>query len=594
MLNRTFAPFRAVNWSWAHLSVLLVGAMWIWPFLYFRHEIPLTTFDQEWWSAALGIAAMTLLLSGAFWQQPRVPRIAQVPALMVIVVLIQVAVGKVVYFEQGLLYILYFLFAMLLMMLGARLRACFGIEKLALMLAVFLVLGAELEAATGVLQHYSWRTPLDAYIVMKVRSDVYGNMAQPNHFSHYLTLGLISLGLLYQQRKVHPLAVFVLATPLLFVIALSGSRSPWVYFTAMSLIAWGWTRRDSDMRALLHYSLAIFAGFIAMIYIVQLPIFAGADNMDIMRRMFHDHGSWHVRIYLWKEAASIFLTAPWLGVGFGQYAIEHMRWVHELRAFDINGLYNHSHQIVMQFAAETGLVGLLILLGGLFLWFKGILHSRCTAAHWWGYSILSVMAVHSSLEYPLWYAYFVAVAGIVLGIMDETHYDLELRLLGRVSVATILLLGAGSLWQIEQDYRQLKTSLSIPNKTPEARQKIVQGLLKIHPGSIMYPNAQFYLTTFQEIKLDERLKQKIIWNNEAMRFAPVPVIVTQQALLLTLDGQLDAAKRLMEQLIWSFPGDQVSHQRLLQFADRDPAHFAALLEFVNQKEEERARAIHHQ
>lgn len=588
MLNRTLAPFRSANWSWAHLSLLLVGLMWVFPFLHYRHENPLTTFDQEWWSAVLGLAAMMLLLSGEFWRQPSVPRIAQVPAMMVVLALVQIAIGKVVYFEQGLLYILYFLFATLLMILGARLRACFGIEKLALVLAIFLVLGAEMESATGVLQHYRWNTPLNPYIVMKVRSDVYGNLAQPNHLAHYVTLGLISLGLLYQQRKLHPAVVGVLALPMLFVIALSGSRSPWVFFAVMSLLAWGWVRRDNDMRRLLHYSLAVFVGFIAMIFIVQLPILAGADNMDIMRRMFHDHASGGVRVYLWKEAANIFLTAPWLGVGFGQYAIHHLQWVVAFQAYDITGLYNHSHQIVMQFAAETGLVGLLVLLGGLFFWFKGILRARCTAAHWWGYAMLAVLAVHSSLEYPLWYAYFVGVAGILFGILDETHYELELRLLGRISIAAILLLGAASLWQIQDDYRQLKSSLSVPNTTPEGRKQVLQGLLKIHQGSLMYPYAQLYLSTFREVKVE------LMLNTEVMRFAPIPVVMCQQALLLAMDGQQDAAKKVLEQLVWSFPGDQASYQRLLQFAERDPAHFVPLVEFVNQKEEERARAIHHQ
>ncbi len=597
MLNRTLAPLRGVSWSWAHASVLLVGLMWVFPFLHYRHEIPLTTFDQEWWSAVLGVAAMTLLLSGSFWQQPVVPRIAQLPALLVVIALVQSALGRVVYWEQGLLYVLYFLFAALLMVLGARLRANFGIERLALALAAFLVLGAEMEATTGFLQHYRWDTWFSGYIIMKINSGVYGNLAQPNHFANYLTLGLISIGLLYQQRKLPWPAVVVLVTPLLFVIALSGSRSPWLYFITMTVLAWFWVRRDQGMRPLLKFSIGLLLGHMAMIFIVQLPFLAGSDTMDVSRRMFQDHASWGIRLYLWKEAASIFLSSPGLGVGFGQYAVSHMQWLPILQPHEVTGLYNHAHNLLMQVAAEAGLSGIVVLLGGLLMWLRGALRGRCTAAHWWGYSAVAVLAIHSCLEYPLWYAYFVGVLGILMGMLDETHYELELRRLGRLAVGVILLLGATSLWQLERDYHGLKRALSVPPENGnvlEARKKTVQGLLDIHIGSLMYPYAQMYLSTFREAKVDEYLKQKIAANMDVMRFAPMPIVVFQQAILLAMDGQADAAKKVLREAVWSYPGDVAGYQRLLDLAEQDPARFEPLVEFINQQEEERAGGIHQQ
>ena len=195
MLRKAFASLHLT-----HISLALVGLMWVFPFLHYRHQYPLTTFDQEWWSAMLGVLALTLLAARSFWQQPEIPRIAQLPIGLIVIVLLQMALHKVAYFNQGLLYILYLLFAALLMLLGARLRECFGLEKLALVLAGFLFVGAELNALIGVLQHYRWHTFLDTVVVMKVSSSVYGNLAQPNHFANYIALGLISLGLLLQQQ----------------------------------------------------------------------------------------------------------------------------------------------------------------------------------------------------------------------------------------------------------------------------------------------------------------------------------------------------------------------------------------------------------
>ena len=163
--------------------------MWVLPFLHYRHENPLTSFDQEWWSAMLGLLAVTLLAEREFWQKPEIPRIAQFPAVLILIALLQLFLGKMPYFDQTMLYVLYLLFAALLMLLGARLRVIFGVEKLAVALAFFLLAGAELNASIGVLQHYKLHTPLDYLVVRLISPGVYGNLAQPNHFADYIALG---------------------------------------------------------------------------------------------------------------------------------------------------------------------------------------------------------------------------------------------------------------------------------------------------------------------------------------------------------------------------------------------------------------------
>jgi hypothetical protein len=215
VLKNALQSIRLSEIKWAHISLTLVGLMWVFPFLHYRHENPLTSFDQEWWSAMLGLLALTLLTAREFWQQPEIPRIAQLPAALIGIVLLQVSLGKVAYFDQALLYALYFLFAVLLMVLGAKLRDFFGLTRLAQVLAIFLLIGAALNAGIGVLQHFQWRTPLDPVITAKITPFLYGNIAQHNHFANYITMGLISLGLLFQQGKLRTVHVVVLAALLL-------------------------------------------------------------------------------------------------------------------------------------------------------------------------------------------------------------------------------------------------------------------------------------------------------------------------------------------------------------------------------------------
>lgn len=581
-----------------HISLALAGLMWVLPFLHYRHQYPLTTFYQEWWSALLGVLALGVLASRDYWQQPQVPRIALLPVALIAVVLLQWALGKMAYFDQALLYVLYLLFAALLMLLGARLRDCFGMDRLALALAACLLVGAELGALIGVLQHYRWHTPLDAVVVMKSSASVYGNLAQPNHFADYISLGLISLGLLHRQQRLRMGYVAALALPLLFVMTLSGSRSSWLYLLMTSGLAWWWARRDATQRPLLRYSLLMLAGFGVMHLVVQLPFMAGAGaSVDTVQRLFGESAGGSIRLYLWREAGVMFMQSPWLGAGFGQFAWQHFQLLPALHPGGITGLYNNAHNLVFQLAAEAGAAGLLALLAPLVIWLYGLRRATLDAAHWWGCAALGVLAIHSLLEYPLWYTYFMAIAAMLLGALDETRYRLELRNVGRLSVAVILLLGLLTLLQLRGGYHQLERTLRIRAASTAdhvALQHIRDGLVAVHGGSLLSPYAELFMSSRIEVN-DDHPKEKLELNTRVTRFVPIAPVVYRQALLLAQDGQQEEAAKVLEQAVWSYPeGFAAARKQMEDLAEKDPVRFSALLEFALQKDQEYRSAVHQQ
>ncbi len=84
--------------------------------------------------------------------QPEIPRVTLLPIGLMLIIVVQFALGRVAYFDQAMLGALYMLWAALLIMLGQRLRQEFGLPALAATLAAFLLLGAEMQAVLGVLQ----------------------------------------------------------------------------------------------------------------------------------------------------------------------------------------------------------------------------------------------------------------------------------------------------------------------------------------------------------------------------------------------------------------------------------------------------------
>ncbi len=577
------------------ISLALVGLMWVVPFLLTTHEYPLTTFDQEWWTALLGVSAMFAMVGREFWSSPSVPRITLLPIGLVFVAVLQMALGKIAYYEQGLLYIQYLLFAALLMILGAWLRRSVGLVPLALTLAAFLLIGTELGAAVGVLQHFGWHTWFDSLVVRKVSYSLYGNVAQPNHYADYISLGLISLGLLFQYGKLRWLHVLILVVPLLFVLTLAGSRSAWIYLVYATLLAFLYSGRTLDLKKTKYFMLALLAGFALMHLLVQLPFLAGAgEETDTWRRLMNSDTNGSARLYLWREALVMFQQHPFVGVGFGQFALHHLALLPVLDGGSFPGLYNNAHNVLFQLAAETGLSGLLIFVGALLPWFLGLRSATAKhAVYFWGYGVLGIMAIHSLLEYPLWYAYFIAIISLLLGVFDEKHFSVELRLLGRAALALILCMGIAVLLQTKVAYVQLKSVLNIKQvsaSNEEKAMRMYQGLYALQAGSMVSPYAKLFLAAYTDVS-PKNVDSKLSYNQQAMSYIPTSDMVYRQSFLLAQAGRMDEAKVLMVQAIWSYPGNGNAHQKLLDLSEKDPAHFSALLEFATQKEQEHARAV---
>jgi O-antigen ligase len=584
------------SFSLAHISLAFVGLMWVLPFLYYLHAYPITTFYQEWGAGLLGLCALPLLLTARSWQTPEVPRIVLLPIGLMMVLMIQFFAGRITHFDYLMMTSLYFLFSALLMMLGQRLRVELGLPTLVTALAVFLLIGAELNTLAGVLQHYRWNTFLNQVITVKTSSAIYGNTAQPNHYANYITLGLISLGLLYARLSMRVWQAALLAAPMLFVMVLSGSRSSWLYLAFAFGLSWLWQRRDKAMLPLMQFSLSLLLGFGLMHFVVQIPWLEGSTgSVTTAERLFGDIGSGAIRMHLWRESLIIFSQFPLLGAGFGQFAFQHVLLAPEMHNPAVNGLYNNAHNLVMQIGVEAGIAGLIVLFGTLGIWFwqSVVQKAQFTLYHWWGYAVLGVLGIHSLLEYPLWYAYFIGIAALMLGIFDFTAYRLELRNVGRASVALMLVLGAISLFQVFQGYQRLENAMSLRARAATEHSlisRVQEELLAVRNTALLKSYAEMFIANTMEISADH-LDLKLELNESTLHFIPIAPVAYHQVLLLALADKPADAKMMLERAIWAYPNDYpTARMEMEDQARKDPARFGPLLEFATQKYEEYRRA----
>jgi len=278
----------------------------------------------------------------------------------------------------------------------------------------------------------------------------------------------------------------------------------------------------------------------------------------------------------------------------GQFAWQHFQLGPVLQVTYISGLYNNAHNLVMQLAAEMGLAGLLILFGTMGMWIWQGVRKQISIYHWWGYTVLLVLGIHSMLEYPLWYAYFLGIAAILLGALDRGAYRLEMRVLGRLYVVTILLLGLLSAVQLQLGYHRLERALTgrqMPVEGKTNAQLMREGLIEVHGYPLLKPYAELFFNNWIEIS-DEELDKKTALNERAMKFVPLGTVVYRRAYLLALSDKQEEARLQIERAIWSYPGDFPAQRKELSgFAEKDPKRFSTLLEFAIQKNEEYLSAV---
>lgn len=125
------------------------------------------------------------------------------------------------------------------------------------------------------------------------------------------------------------------------------------------------------------------------------------------------------RFAIWSNTLDLIATNPLFGVGWGNF---NFAWTFTEFPGRPIAFFDHTHNLVLQFAVELGLLATAVIFGA-FLWLlwrarsalkhpepQTALLARCCLM------MLMLLGWHSMLEYPLWYPYFLFPAVFAFGI----------------------------------------------------------------------------------------------------------------------------------------------------------------------------------
>lgn len=551
------------------------------PFLQPYHRNPLTAFYSEWLALVLGLGVMAVLFDRRVWLPATLPLTAVAPVLLAMCVFTHGLLGWSPYFGQALAAALYLLWAaMLILAAHALLRLC-GRGALLAVLSGGLAAGALAGALVGVIQFTGIATPLNVVIAQPVHASVFGNLAQANHFAAHTTLGLLALAYWHARGRLPWAVLAALALPLLFVLGVSGSRSPALYLAAALAGAWLVFRR-SQQAELLRLAKVLFF-FVLMYLVIQLAVASGhlrppgrTAVTGVERLLFGGAAGFTDRLALWQAAWQMFLAQPLLGAGWGAFPGAHFQLAAQIYPPGLFPFFHNAHNLVLHVLAETGLAGLLLLAVPLVFARQRVPANAGTAGRWLLTALGAVIVLHSLLEYPLWYAYFLGPAALLLGAAQGRVLPLPVRR-ARPLVLAVLAVAVFNLAVVWNDYRDFE-SLFVQKPEHIDHGRLPALMTRLHGNPLLQPYVE--VATALPMRLDEnQLRSQLFLNSRAQRFVPQDILVYRQVLLLALAGRTAEARALLDMARHAYPSPPAEFLRdLRRLAAAQPALIGPLLE----------------
>lgn len=533
----------------ASFSILMLVLMCLVPFLSPHHYPPIATFYNEWLAALLGLTAAIFLL-----RRPTefvFPVIAFLPIALIAVLGIQIALDKALYWQNHYLIMLYLGLAALMMVLGANLRERVSLHRIVPALAWAIIAGGFISMAIIVLAQFglSEIEPWSFFI----RDYSASHIGQINHLANYLALGLASVLYLYLSSNVR-LSWSVLLT-VLFVLGLAytGQRMALLYIFALSVIGWGLARLcvQPELKARAKHLLWLIPLFIVADLVMPLLSFLEAASSPI-ERVTATMGRESTRLIYLEQAWRMFSQSPILGAGWGEYGWHNFNVTEQYP--DKTGLTHNAHNIIFQLMAEMGMLG-----AGFLLLFVGwwIFRQRLgtfTPERWWVLALLSILSIHSLLEYPLWYAYFMVIAALLLGLGEQALLRKRLQLTP-VMFTVLLVFGAWSMGNLLQHYHKLEETM-VAFKTQAVEEGEINGILDdLNDMRAASPLTPFVDNVIIRILPNHRslLADKLVINEKVVHFWPGKAETFSHAALLVMNNQKEAGFEMMRIAIKKYP-----------------------------------------
>jgi Virulence factor membrane-bound polymerase, C-terminal/O-Antigen ligase len=494
---------------WPSMAAISVAATWILP----NHHLPWRVFHQDAWmflcALCMGLWVLWKCGTNHVWSFSAILIVTSA-----LIPLVQWRSGLVATSGQAVISMAYILGLGLATVIGQQAQRKYGDLLLHILFS-----GIAIACLANVgIQLFQWFALYDENFLsfigflitpISISTRPSGNILQPNQLATMLVWGLIAGYWAYLQRIVH---LWILVLYLVFVgfgLALTQSRIGLIEVMSLFIACWYWRRLLPDAKVV--YACLMLVAFITAMYFT-LPYMSNWLGLEYIGR---DHGNLaqdSVRLVGYRIYIDALFEHPWFGYGISHLGNAYFELVQTQTPQSVYFL--HTHNIFLDLLLWLGIPMGLLVIGGLLWWLISIMNRLANAQQVLLFMAVSTLGMHSLVELPHQFSYFLIPAGIFLGSLNHLAKPHCYWLISRWLLGIFVFIG-GILWSaILHDY------LLAEEHYAELRfeQQHVGRPLGNPVPSLLVLNQLEYMMQMERLKAVPNMSgERLAWMNSAVR-----------------------------------------------------------------------------
>lgn len=286
------------------------------------------------------------------------------------------------------------------------------------------LVAAAVSALIGLVQYFGLAPALAPWISQTQQAgEAFANLRQRNQFATLTSIGLLALigwlALRLKQSHVESWRVPGWAYPLALLLALGNAASS----SRTGLLQWGliavltawwalpgrWRLLVFAVQAVLAYGMAVFT----LPWLLEWV--TGQQSGGLFGRLVDSTGCSSRKI-LWSNVLTLIAQKPWLGWGWGELDYAHFITLYPGPRFC--EILDNAHNLPLHLAVELGIPAAVAMCGGLgWATWRAKPWKETNPVRQMAWGVLAVIALHSLLEYPLWYGPFQIAAALAVWLL---------------------------------------------------------------------------------------------------------------------------------------------------------------------------------
>lgn len=408
-----------------------------------------------------------------------------------------------------------------------------------LAMAWTLVAGAIASSITALVQVFEVWESASWIVRMGVARRPGANLGQPNQLGTLLLMGLASLLYLWERRRLSGGTAALIYCLLAVGLAATESRAAVLGF--LLLCVWWIAGRSRAGLRLSPWAVGVGVGLFLSLFLAWPSLMSATSESFGPEAQVNTKPG--MRLVVWPQLLKALAISPWWGWGLREVSEAHNAVA---SGYLLSEPFTYSHNIGLDLALGVGvpLAVLFIVLACVWLWRR--IRATRTLTPWYCLAAALPVAVHSMLEFPFAYAYFLAPVMFLLGVLEAaTGAKAVLRVQAKAALAGLVLVsvvGASSVVEylrIEEDFRIARFEALRVGRTPGDYKRpeifLLTQLNALLHGARIAPHPGM---SPDEVELARKV---------ALRY-PWPATQNRYALSLALNGNPSEALRQLQVL----------------------------------------------